>query len=771
MGGLMNTIKSKIHSLKFNSIFKKTLLILFILIFVVIILFYYFVNSLYKDNYKEQMTYSSFSILSAVITEIDSLIISLDVQMSDLLHDSECTSIIISGKTFQNTKALNIALELFNLTQRNKYADSAWIYIKQSDSILSSDKSIVSRSDFAQKDVLKAYEEQKRNRDNSDFSNLMLLDDELYMFKEFPPGKGLSVMCISLNKNELYNLISHNMQDQENNSNLFVYFQGQPVFADQIKYPSGEKLQITNKNKIDERKTESETADSDSAYILTYKSDATGLTALSFLDSNKIVPSVWSIISNMSKFIMYISILLLITSIFLVRNIYRPIQRMLLSILEHRNTNKEYEWSNVNNELELIQKIYKENRNHELILGDMLHEVGTAVSERLFHSIINEEEMSEEKVEAILKKIDSPFSMDGVYQVLIFKCTYKGKISFEDAKNEFPKIDFAKASTNYFKNKGYVCCFDGKKNHKILVLNIIKEYTAAQSKHMIQEFVEKIKKEFADSFVQIEIGVGRVYNHIFDIALSFKDAESNLKQISFAASQEQEQDIISLYRCQAKNILEEITDNTESTMEQMSQLIDQVVEFPDAAAKIYLNFMDMILDKLIYLKIDSKEIWLQQRKQLESDMSPLKEDDMREKIMKSFFTETMEVISNAVRKEQFRHVENVKKYIALNYSDSSVSLNSASDICGISSSYLSRIFIAYFNSGFSEYLNKYRIEQAKELMLTTDFTIAQIGDRTGFNSPQNFIRVFKKYQGETPGQYRGRCSISKNDINESARME
>ena len=766
----MNTIKSKIYSLKFNSIFKKTLLILFVLIFVVIILFYYFVNGLYKDNYKEQMTYSSFSILSAVIIEIDALVLSLEVQMSDLLHDSECTSIIISGNTFQNTKALNISLELFNLTQRNKYANSAWIYIKQSDSILSSDKSIVSRSNFADRDVLKAYEELKSNKNNSNSSNLLLFNDELYLFRDFPPGKGLSVMCISINKNFLFNLVSDSIQDEDNNDNIFVYLQGQPVFTNQIQYPLDEKLQITSRNKIDTRKTVCETADSDS--ILTYKSDATGLIALSFLSSNKIVPSIQSIIPNMSKFVFCIILLLLITSIFLVRNIYRPIQRMVLSILEQRNSKKEDEWSNVNNELELIQKIYKENRNQELILGDMLHEVGTAVNERLFHSIISEDEMCEERVEAILKKIDSPFSINGEYQVLIFKWTYQGKISFEDVKSGLPKIDFTKVSANYFKNKGYVCCFDGKKNHKILVLNIIKEYSATQSKHMIQEFVEIIKKEFDESFIQLEIGVGRLYKHIFDIALSYKDAESNLhQQLHFASSQEQEQDIISLYRCQVKKILEEIMDNTELSLEQLRQVIDQVVEFPNLAAKIYLNFMDLILDKLIYLKIDRKDTWLQQRKQLESDISPLKEGDLREKIMKSFFKETMEVISNAVRKEQFRHVENAKKYIDLHYSDSSLSLNSVSEICGISSSYLSRIFINYFHSGFSEYLNKYRTEQAKELMATTDFTIAQIGVKTGFNSPQNFIRVFKKYQGETPGQYRGRCSISKNGTLESARLE
>ncbi|MEL7646634.1 MAG: AraC family transcriptional regulator [Sedimentibacter sp.] len=764
-------IKNKIYSLKFNSIFKKTLLTLFVLIFVVIILFYYFVNSLYKNNYKEKMIYSSFSMLNAVIIEMDAQILSMEVQMSDLLHDSECTSIAINGKTFQNANALNIALSLFNLTQRSPYADEAWIYIKQSDSIISSDKSIVSRSDFAHNDVLKAYEELKSSSKDTDSSNLLLLDDELFLFQDFPSGKGLSVMCISIDKNALFNLVSDSIQN--GTDNIYVYLKGQPIFTKLIHYPSEEKLQITVRNNIDSKKTVCEAADSNSAFILTNKSDSTGLTALVLLNSNDIVPSIQSIFSNMSKFVLFIVMLLLASSIFLVRNIYRPIQRMLLDMLEQISFKKEDEWSTANNELELIQKIYKENRNQKLILGDMLHEVGTAVNERLFYSMLNQEDMNEERVEAILKQIDSPFKIDGEYQVMIFKWSYKKEITFNDVKSGFPKIDFMKICAGYFKNKGHVCCLDDKKDQKILVLNFIHEFSTTKSKHMIQEFVERIEKEYNNSSIQLEVGIGRVYKHIFDIALSYKDAKSNLHQRLYIAAGQQEQgkDIVSLYNVQAKRVLEEIMENPDLGLEQLQQVIKSAEEFPGSAPRVYISIMDLILEKLSNLKIDIDDMWLLQRKQLEADLSPLKENDEREKIMISFHEGTTQAISNYVSKEQFRHIENAKKYIDLHYSDSSLSLNTVSDVCGISSSYLSRIFVTYLPSGFVEYLNKYRIEQAKKLMLATNYTVAEIGFMTGFNSPQNFIRVFKKYQGETPGQFRARCSMGKDNLIDGIEME
>ena len=58
------------------------------------------------------------------------------------------------------------------------------------------------------------------------------------------------------------------------------------------------------------------------------------------------------------------------------------------------------------------------------------------------------------------------------------------------------------------------------------------------------------------------------------------------------------------------------------------------------------------------------------------------------------------------------------------------------------------------SAGFTDYLNGVRIGKAKELLENTDLTVSEICAQTGFNSDQNFIRVFKKYVGMTPGQYR-----------------
>ena len=57
-------------------------------------------------------------------------------------------------------------------------------------------------------------------------------------------------------------------------------------------------------------------------------------------------------------------------------------------------------------------------------------------------------------------------------------------------------------------------------------------------------------------------------------------------------------------------------------------------------------------------------------------------------------------------------------------------------------------------TGAKEYINKIRIEKAKALMETTDLTIAEVSDRTGFASQSYFSTAFKAYTGLSPRQFR-----------------
>lgn len=96
--------------------------------------------------------------------------------------------------------------------------------------------------------------------------------------------------------------------------------------------------------------------------------------------------------------------------------------------------------------------------------------------------------------------------------------------------------------------------------------------------------------------------------------------------------------------------------------------------------------------------------------------------------------------------------ESIRVYMEENYDKQDMCLEKVSEAAGISPSYLSKFFKEEFGYNFLDYLNRKRIEKAK-VLLNGNMTIIQIAQIVGYNNDVTFRRVFKKYEGSTPGSY------------------
>ena len=73
---------------------------------------------------------------------------------------------------------------------------------------------------------------------------------------------------------------------------------------------------------------------------------------------------------------------------------------------------------------------------------------------------------------------------------------------------------------------------------------------------------------------------------------------------------------------------------------------------------------------------------------------------------------------------------------------------------GISQNYLSRIFQHELGISPWEYLSRYRIKQAQDLLRDTEDSITEVAAQVGFEDPAYFSRVFRKQIGHSPQRYR-----------------
>ena len=73
---------------------------------------------------------------------------------------------------------------------------------------------------------------------------------------------------------------------------------------------------------------------------------------------------------------------------------------------------------------------------------------------------------------------------------------------------------------------------------------------------------------------------------------------------------------------------------------------------------------------------------------------------------------------------------------------------------GVSRALLYNKMKAITGAGAKEYITRIRLEKAKSLIESTDLSIADISEMTGFSSQSYFSTAFKGYTGLTPSQYR-----------------
>jgi AraC-like DNA-binding protein len=98
--------------------------------------------------------------------------------------------------------------------------------------------------------------------------------------------------------------------------------------------------------------------------------------------------------------------------------------------------------------------------------------------------------------------------------------------------------------------------------------------------------------------------------------------------------------------------------------------------------------------------------------------------------------------------------EKVIEFVQENYSDKNLSVSMIGDHFRLTPQYVSRLFSAQTGQvGLHEYISLTRVKVAKTLLLE-GAGIDETAARVGFASSHAFIRVFKKYEGITPGKYK-----------------
>jgi len=83
-----------------------------------------------------------------------------------------------------------------------------------------------------------------------------------------------------------------------------------------------------------------------------------------------------------------------------------------------------------------------------------------------------------------------------------------------------------------------------------------------------------------------------------------------------------------------------------------------------------------------------------------------------------------------------------------------ISRDQVADVACLSPSHFSRVVKQTIGQSFTDMLARMRVDKARELLVRTEKSLIQISLDCGFSDQSYFTKVFQKYTGHTPGEYR-----------------
>ncbi len=167
------------------------------------------------------------------------------------------------------------------------------------------------------------------------------------------------------------------------------------------------------------------------------------------------------------------------------------------------------------------------------------------------------------------------------------------------------------------------------------------------------------------------------------------------------------------------------------------------------AAILLISFVAFLNSKIQYKNLNySYKNLVKKHVEVDKLNNQLLKEKKKKEIRKSgvFIKDEDEILENLL------HLLNYEKV----YKDPNVSLVFLANKLGTNTSYLSTIINKHFNINFKSLINKYRIDEARKILVSekgADYSIDGVSNEVGFQSRSVFYQTFRQFTGLTPTNY------------------
>lgn len=128
-------------------------------------------------------------------------------------------------------------------------------------------------------------------------------------------------------------------------------------------------------------------------------------------------------------------------------------------------------------------------------------------------------------------------------------------------------------------------------------------------------------------------------------------------------------------------------------------------------------------------------------------------------LLYSIFSEIQK--HNYISNEQYNLIKPAIRYIEENFLSTKISIEKLSNLCGISESYLKRLFIKKFGIPPIKYIIQLKTNYASDLLRSNMYSLEQVAHMCNYDNYYYFSRQFKNYVGLSPKNFADKYKSSK----------
>ncbi|MCY9592236.1 DNA-binding response regulator [Paenibacillus chitinolyticus] len=167
------------------------------------------------------------------------------------------------------------------------------------------------------------------------------------------------------------------------------------------------------------------------------------------------------------------------------------------------------------------------------------------------------------------------------------------------------------------------------------------------------------------------------------------------------------------------------------------------------------DIQDIAMEVIILFKMALKEIkHVEETELYKEGFEKVRQAGTLRELIKAVQDVAGLTVDSLIRDIKSPVVQQVLNYIDESYAEE-LSLKALGALYNIHPVYLGQLFHRETGETFTEYINKYRIEKAKEQLKTTHLKVHEIARNVGYWETGYFYKQFKKYVGISPTDFKG----------------